>query len=77
MLRFIASIASSERGLGIVCAVVTVLGLVGVPRIISASVLRALDNFFLAFAFVAERLRYRHRRRHPASGTARERCSVL
>ena len=44
MLRSIASMASSGRGLGIVSAVVTVLGLVGGagPRIIVASVLHTL-----------------------------------
>ena len=52
MLRFIASMVSG-RGFGIVCAVVTVLALVGGgAENFAASVLRALDNFFLAFAFV-------------------------
>ena len=48
MPRFIASMASG-RGFGIVCAVVTVLALVGGgAENFAASVLRALDNFFLA-----------------------------
>ena len=67
--------ASSERGLGIVCAIITALGLVAkIQR--KASVLRALDSFFLAFASGDRKLHCERRRRHPAIGNSRVRCII-